>query len=145
MVSLRLLISAKYYFYSLDTGKMSSVRRSIFDLKSAYMRAHILEGLKKALDIIDEIIKTIRGTKPDEDAKTKLMDKFGFTDLQAQAILEMQLKKLSGLERQKLDEEYKEVEETITNLTAIITIPEKMVAIIKSENKEIAENTLILV
>jgi len=114
-------------------------RRSIFDLKSAYMRAHILEGLKKALDVIDEIIKTIRGTKPDEDAKTKLMDKFGFTDLQAQAILEMQLKKLSGLERQKLDEEYKEVEETITNLTAIITIPEKMVAMIKSENKEIIE------
>jgi len=53
-----------------------------------------LKGSKKLLDIIDEIIKTIRGTKPDEDAKTKLMDKFGFTDLQAQAILEMQLKKL---------------------------------------------------
>lgn len=114
-------------------------RRSLFELRSAYLRAHILEGLKKALDVIDEVIKTIRGTKPDEDAKTKLMDKFAFTDLQAQAILEMQLKKLSGLERQKLDEEYKEVEGTIASLTAIITVPEKMIEIIKSENKEIIE------
>jgi len=96
-----------------------------------------LKGSKKLLDIIDEIIKTIRGTKPDEDAKTKLMDKFGFTDLQAQANFRNATQKLSGLERQNSNEEYKEVEETITNLTAIITIPEKMVAIIKSENKEI--------
>ncbi len=114
-------------------------RRSLFELRSAYLRAHILEGLKKALDVIDEVIKTIRSTKVDEDAKTKLMDKFGFTDLQAQAILEMQLKKLSGLERQKLDEEYKEVEGTIASLTAIITVPEKMIEVIKSENKEIIE------
>ena len=114
-------------------------RRSIFDLKGAMMRAHILEGLKKALDVIDEVIKTIRSTKPDEDAKTRLMEKFEFTDLQAQAILEMQLKKLSGLERQKLDDEYNQVEETINHLTAIITKPEEMIAVLKSENKEIVE------
>jgi len=114
-------------------------RRTIFDLKGAMMRAHILEGLKKALDFIDEVIKTIRSTKPDEDAKTKLMDKFGFTDLQSQAILDMQLKKLSGLERQKLDDEYAQVEETISQLTGIITIPEKMISVLKNENKEIAE------
>ncbi len=114
-------------------------RRSIFDLKGAMMRAHILEGLKKALDIIDEVIKTIRSTKPDEDAKTRLIEKFEFTDLQAQAILEMQLKKLSGLERQKLDEEYAQVEQIITNLTSIITKSNVMIDVLKSENKEIAE------
>mgnify|MGYP001182324687 FL=1 len=114
-------------------------RRTIFDLKGAMMRAHILEGLKKALDVIEEVIKTIRGTKPDEDPKIKLMTKFGFTDLQAQAILDMQLRKLSGLERQKIDEEYNQVEKTISELTAIITKPEKMIAALKSENKEIIE------
>jgi DNA gyrase subunit A len=114
-------------------------RRTLFDLKAACMRAHILEGLKKALDFIDEVIKIIRGTKPNEDAKTRLMDKFGFTDLQAQAILDMQLKKLSGLERQKLDDEYSQVQETITQLTGIVTIPEKMIGVLKSENKEVVE------
>ena len=114
-------------------------RRTIFDLKGDLMRAHILEGLKKALDFIDEVIKTIRGTKPDEDPKLKLMEKFGFTDLQAQAILEMQLKKLSGLERQKLEEEYNDIEKNIARLTDIITKPEAMIAVLKTENKEIAE------
>jgi len=114
-------------------------RRTIFDLKGDLMRAHILEGLKKALDFIDEVIKTIRGTKPDEDPKAKLMEKFGFTDLQAQAILEMQLKKLSGLERQKLDDEYNEIEKTIAYLTDIITKPEVMVGVLKQENGEISE------
>ncbi len=114
-------------------------RRTIFDLKGDLMRAHILEGLKKALDFIDEVIKTIRNTKPDEDPKAKLMEKFGFTDLQAQAILEMQLKKLSGLERQKLDEEYNEIEKAIAYLTDIITKPEVMVAVLKQENSEIME------
>ena len=114
-------------------------RRCIFELKSAYMRAHILEGLKKALDVIDEVIKTIRNTKADEDAKTRLIEKFAFTDLQAQAILDMQLKKLSGLERQKLDEEYDEVSKTIAYLTSIVTVADKMVEVLKSENKEIAE------
>jgi len=114
-------------------------RRTIFDLKGDLMRAHILEGLKKALDFIEEVIKTIRGTKPDEDPKAKLMEKFGFTDLQAQAILEMQLKKLSGLERQKLDEEYNEIEKTIAYLTDIITKPEVMVGVLKQENNEIME------
>ncbi len=114
-------------------------RRTIFDLKGAMMRAHILEGLKKALDVIEEVIKTIRGTKPDEDPKLKLMNKFGFTDLQAQAILDMQLRKLSGLERQKIDEEYNQIKKTISELTSIITNPEKMITALKLENKEIIE------
>lgn len=114
-------------------------RRSIFELKSAYLRNHILEGFKKALDIIDEVIKTIRATKADEDPKLKLMEKFGFTDLQSQAILDMQLRKLSGLERQKIDEEYQNIQQTIANLTAIVTVPEKMIAVLKAENQEITD------
>lgn len=114
-------------------------RRSIFELKSAYLRNHILEGFKKALDIIDEVIKTIRATKTDEDPKLKLMEKFGFTDLQSQAILDMQLRKLSGLERQKIDEEYQNIQQSIANLTAIVTVPEQMVAVLKTENQEIAD------
>jgi len=114
-------------------------RRCLFDLKGAKMRAHILEGFKKALDIIDEVIKTIRSAKVDEDPKQKLMEKFGFSDLQAQAILDMQLKKLSGLERQKLDDEYNQVMQTINELTSIITVPEKMIQVLNAENKEIAE------
>ena len=114
-------------------------RRTIFDLKGAMMRSHILEGLKKALDFIDEVIKTIRATKPDEDAKTRLMEKFQFTDLQAQAILDMQLRKLSGLERQKLDDEYSQVQSTINYLTSILTKSSEMINVLKSENKEISE------
>ncbi|MFA6007455.1 MAG: DNA gyrase subunit A [Candidatus Shapirobacteria bacterium] len=114
-------------------------RRCIFELKSAYMRAHILEGLKKALDVIDEVIKTIRASKSTDDARDNLMAKFGFTDLQANAILEMQLRRLAALERQKIDDEYNEVSKNIAYLTAIITVPEKMVEVIKSENKEITE------
>jgi DNA gyrase subunit A len=114
-------------------------RRSLFDLKSAYMRAHILEGLKKALDIIDEVIKTIRASKSTEDARENLISKFGFTDLQANAILEMQLRRLAALERQKIDDEFDEVSKNIANLTDIITKPEKMIQVLKSENSEIIE------
>ncbi|MDD4937727.1 MAG: DNA gyrase subunit A [Candidatus Shapirobacteria bacterium] len=114
-------------------------RRTIFDLKGAMMRAHILEGLKKALDIIDEIIKTIRASKNTDEARENLISKFKFTDLQANAILEMQLRRLAALERQKIDDEYNEVEKIINQLTAIITKPEKMIAVLKNENKEINE------
>ncbi len=113
--------------------------RSIFDLKGAYMRNHILEGFRKALDIIDEVIKTIKSTKVNEDPKQKLMDKFGFTDLQSQAILDMQLRRLSGLERQKIDEEYDQIQENIKRLTGIVTQSADMIEVLKSENKEIQE------
>lgn len=114
-------------------------RRTIFDLKGAMMRGHILEGLQKALDVIDQIIKTIRASKSTDEARTNLMEQFKFTDLQANAILEMQLRRLAALERQKIDEEFNEIKKTIENLTAIITKPEKMVSILKAENKEIME------
>jgi DNA gyrase subunit A len=114
-------------------------RRSIFDLKGTFMRAHILEGLKIALDAIDEIIKTIRASKNTDEARENLMTKFKFTDLQANAILEMQLRRLAALERQKIEDEYNEVEKTITELTSILTQSEKMIAVLKSENQEIIE------
>ena len=114
-------------------------RRTIFDLKATYMRAHILEGLKIALDTIDEIIKTIRASKSSDDARENLMAKFKFTDLQANAILEMQLRRLAALERQKIEDEYTEVKKTIDNLTAIITQPEAMTKVLKAENAEISE------
>ena len=114
-------------------------RRTIFDLKGMMMRSHILEGLKKALDIIDEVIKTIRASKSTDEARENLMTKFEFTDLQANAILEMQLRKLAALERQKLEEELKNVLQTIDELTSIITKPEVMTAVLKKENDEIIE------
>ena len=114
-------------------------RRAIFDLKGAMMRAHILEGLKKALDVIDEIIKTIRASKTTDEARDNLITKFKFTDLQANAILEMQLRRLAALERQKIDDEYNEVEKIIADLTDIITKPERMISVLKGENKEITE------
>ncbi|MDP4009434.1 MAG: DNA gyrase subunit A [Candidatus Shapirobacteria bacterium] len=114
-------------------------RRTVFDLKSAMMRAHILEGLKIALDVIDEIIKTIRASKNTEEARENLMSKFKFTDLQANAILEMQLRRLAALERQKIEDEYNEIKKTIDGLTSIITKTEVMTTVLKTENKEIME------
>ena len=113
--------------------------RTIFDLKGMMMRSHILEGLKKALDIIDEVIKTIRASKSTDEARQNLMTKFEFTDLQANAILEMQLRKLAALERQKLEDELNDVLKNIDELTSIITKPEVMTAVLKKENNEIME------
>ena len=112
-------------------------RRTIFDLKGAKMRAHILEGLKIALDNLDEVIKTIRQSKTAEDARDNLVIKFRLTDLQANAILEMQLRRLAALERQKIDDEYTAVEKTIGEYIALITQPTKMIAKLKEENADI--------
>ncbi|MFA6518702.1 MAG: DNA gyrase subunit A [Candidatus Shapirobacteria bacterium] len=115
-------------------------RRCIFDLKSNYLRSHILEGLKIALDNMDEVIKTIRASATVEVAKDNLISKFKFTDLQAQAILEMQLRRLAALERQKIDDEYKAVQATIEDLTSTITKSEKMINTLKSENNQVIES-----
>ncbi len=112
-------------------------RRTIFDLKSASLRAHILAGLKKALDNIDEIIKTIKTSKNTDDARNNLMKKFDFTDLQANAILEMQLRRLAALERQKIEDEFTEITQQINDLTKIITEPAKMISLLKDETAEI--------
>lgn len=94
--------------------------RTMYELKKAKLRAHILEGLMKAIDIIDEIIKHIRGSKSAEDAKSGLITKFKFSDIQAQAILDMQLRRLAALERQKLIDEYEELIKLIAELEEIL-------------------------
>ncbi|MBU3935393.1 hypothetical protein KJ909_01845 [Patescibacteria group bacterium] len=113
-------------------------RRTLFDLKSAYMRHHILEGLKIALDNLDAIIKTIRASKTVEAARENLISKFKLTDLQANAILEMQLRRLAALERQKIEDEYESVGQNMKNLTDLITKEPNMISELKSENKRIS-------
>ncbi len=114
-------------------------RRSEFDLRKAEARAHILEGLKKALDHIDEIIKLIKASKDTNDARVNLIKKFKFSEIQAQAILEMKLQKLAGLERKKLEEELKEVLATIAYLKDLLANPKKMLALIRKELLEIKD------
>ncbi|MCQ2184848.1 MAG: DNA gyrase subunit A [Bacteroidales bacterium] len=115
------------------------VRRTKFDLAKAEARAHILEGLLKALDIIDQVIATIRESKSVEDAKTALMDKFGFSDAQASAIVEMRLRQLAGLERLKLQAEYDELVKFIADCKDILARPERQMELIKQETMEVKE------
>lgn len=114
-------------------------RRTIFELTSAKKRAHILEGLKIALDNLDEVIKTIRNSKTQEDAKNNLMNKFGLTSIQSNAILDMQLRRLAALEREKIEKEYEEVKKIIDKLTSILKNPEKVLEIIKDELQNLKE------
>ncbi len=114
-------------------------RRTEFDLKKALEREHILLGLKKALDHIDQIIKLIRGSKDTPEAHKKLMSEFKFSSIQATAILEMKLSRLAGLERKKIEDELKSVQELIETLKAILSSPKKILGIIKDECKEIKE------
>jgi len=114
-------------------------RRTEFDLKKAEEREHILLGLKKALDHIDEIIKLIRASKSVDDARASLIKAFKFSVLQTNAILEMKLSKLAGLERQKVLDELKEVQTLIGDLKTILASPKKILGIIKDELKEIKE------
>lgn len=114
-------------------------RRTEYDLRKALEREHILLGLKKALDHIDAIIKLIRGSKDTPEAHLKLMKEFKFSAIQATAILEMKLSRLAGLERKKIEDELKSVQELIETLKAILASPKKILGIIKDESKEIKE------
>lgn len=114
-------------------------RRSEFELKEAEAREHILLGLKKALDHIDEIIKLIKKSKDVEAARSNLMKEFKFSELQANAILEMRLQKLAGLERQKIEDELSEAQALIAELQSILSSPKKILSIIKKDLAEIAE------
>ena len=115
------------------------VRRTEFELKEAEARAHILEGLKIALDNIDEVIKIIRGSKNPAQAKEGLMSMFDLSEIQSQSILEMRLQKLTSLEVDKVVEEYKNIIKTITNLKGILDSRAQRMDIVKSELKEIRE------
>ncbi len=115
------------------------VRRTKFDLDKAQKRAHILEGLLKALDVIDEIIRIIRASKTVEDAKNELMSQFGFTDPQASAIVEMRLRQLVGLEREKLQAEYDELLKFIQYCEEVLGSYDKQMEVIRQETMEIRE------
>ena len=114
-------------------------RRSQYDLRRAEEREHILLGLKKALDFIDKVIKTIRASKDGATAKINLIKEFKFSDLQATAILEMKLQKLAGLERKLIEEELKEKQAFIKAIKELLASPKKMLRIISDELKEIRE------
>jgi len=113
--------------------------RTKFDLTKAEEREHILLGLKKALDHIDEIIALIKKSKTVDDARVALMQKFKFSEKQANAILEMRLQKLAGLERQKVEDELKEVQALIEELTALLKSEKKLMALIKKEIHDVME------
>lgn len=123
----------------IDYQKEVIIRRTKFDLDVAEKRVHILEGLKIALDNIDAVIKVIRGSKSDEEARKGLMEGFGLTEIQANAILEMKLRRLTGLERDKIENELNELLKTIAELKSILASDEKILEVIKNELLEIKQ------
>jgi DNA gyrase subunit A len=123
----------------LDHRKTVVVRRSRYDLRKAEERAHILEGLLKALDHLDEVIATIRASQTPGEAKERLIAKFAFSAPQADAILEMRLQRLTGLERQKIVDEFQELLKTIDKLRAILGSEKLLLAEIKGELAELKE------
>jgi len=121
----------------VDYQKTVIIRRTKFDLERSLAREHILEGLKIALDNIDDVIKTIKEAKNDEEATKKLMDKFSLSNEQTQAILEMKLRRLTGLERGKIEEELAELLKLIADLQDILANNQRVLDIIKTEMTEI--------
>ncbi|CAN5777611.1 DNA gyrase subunit A [soil metagenome] len=114
-------------------------RRAEFELDKARRRAHILEGLTRALDHIDEIIKLIRASQSPDDARTNLMNSFQFSEVQANAILDMRLARLAALEQKKIDDEYKQVMTEIARLEALLGDPKKILAVIRKDMKELKD------
>lgn len=116
------------------------IRRTIFELTAAKKRAHILEGLKIALDNLDAVIKTIRKSRTQEDAKKNLIKRFGLTEVQTKAILDMQLRRLAALEREKIEKEYAQVKKLIEKLESILRDPQKVLRIIVKEVTKLKED-----
>jgi DNA gyrase subunit A len=124
----------------IDHRKTVIVRRTRFDLRKAEERAHILEGILKALDHLDEVITTIRASHTPQEARSRLMESFALSEVQAQAILDMRLQKLTGLERDKVVEEYKELMELIEQLRAILASDRLVLEKIRKELEAIRES-----
>ncbi|HZX21402.1 MAG TPA: DNA gyrase subunit A [Clostridia bacterium] len=133
----RVLNLKELLVHYLDHQKEIITRRTQFDLSRAEERAHILEGLKIALDNLDEVIKLIRGSKDGQEAKTGLIERFNLSEKQAQAILDMRLQRLTGLERDKIEEEYEETIKLISYLREILANKRLVLNIIKEELLEI--------
>ncbi len=123
----------------LDFRRRVIVKRSQYELRQAEKRAHILEGLKKALDNLDEVIELIRAAANPAQARLQLMERFGFTEAQAQAILEMRLQRLTGLERNKIIEEYHQLIQEIERLRRILSSPALVDQVIREEVQELLE------
>ena len=130
---------AELFDLFLNHRKTVVIRRTIFDLEKARARAHILEGLKIAVDNIDEVIKIIRASADDDEAKENLMSRFSLSEIQAKAILEMRLRRLTGLEIEKIESELAELRKKIEELEGILKSEEKINAIIREELLEIKE------
>ncbi|MBI5748318.1 MAG: DNA topoisomerase 4 subunit A, partial [Nitrospinae bacterium] len=133
----RILNLKEILFYFIQHRREVVTKRTEFELKKAKERAHILEGLKIAVEDIDMVIQLIKKSKTPQEAREGLMSKFKFDELQANAILDMKLQRLTGLERQKIIDELKELKETIKKLTFILDHEEEKLKIIKEELKEI--------
>ena len=135
----RILNLKQMLIHYLDHQKEVVTRRTQFDLRKAEERAHILEGLRIALDHLDEVINLIRSSRTEQIAKEGLMKKFGLSEIQAQAILDMRLRRLTGLERDKIEEEYRELLKTISYLKDLLADERKIYGVIKQELLEIKE------
>ncbi|CAM3198833.1 DNA gyrase subunit A [Filibacter tadaridae] len=133
----KVLALKEMLYHYLEHQKVVIRRRTQYDLKKAEDRAHILEGLRIALDHIDEIIKLIRASKTTDEAKAGLIDRFNLSERQTQAILDMRLQRLTGLERDKIEEEYTELQLLIEELRSILADEEKLVNIIREELLEV--------
>jgi DNA gyrase subunit A len=123
----------------IDHRRTVILRRTRFELARAQERAHILEGLKICLDNLDEVIQTIRGARDTDDARTQLQQKFGLSERQAQAVLDLTLRRLTQLERAKIDEEYEEVIRTIAYLESILASDQKVMVLITEEMAEVSK------
>ncbi len=128
-----------YMKYFVSHRQEIIIRNKEYDLAKAREREHILEGLMIALDNLDEVIATIRSSKDAETAKGNLIERFKLSEIQAQAILDMQLRRLAALERQKIEEEYKEIQKLISDLLDILSKPERVLSIIEADMLEISE------
>ena len=129
----KVLTLREMLYHYLEHQKDVITRRTRYDLDKAEARAHILEGLLIALDNIDEIVRIIRGSANTTDARAELMTRFGLSEKQAQAILDMRLARLTGLERERLQEEYAELEKTIADLRAVLADEKMVLGIVKDE------------
>ena len=136
----RILNLKQILYYYLKHQEEVITRRSQYELDKARAKAHILEGLLIALDHIDEVIKTIRESRTDDVAKQALMSKFGLSEKQAIAILDMRLRKLTGLERDKLEQDYKDVQETTAYLEDLLSSREKIMGVVKDELQDEKKN-----
>ncbi len=126
-------------YYYLEHQKEVVTRRTQYDLRKAEERAHILEGLRIALDHIDEVINTIRSSRTEDEARQNLMGRFGLSEVQAKAIVDMRLGRLTGLERDKIEQEYAELQVTIDYLRALLSNAHMLMTVIKKELADIRD------